>query len=121
MEFDWADSTYELKLTQRPSGTHFSQSSTTDGESPLARDDGDNSLRTHAVLFSATPVAVGIFVAGLVVGAVVAVKAAPHVKRGLGNLRSKLRRREDESAAVEESAAVPVEPEQSDPPRLRAV
>ncbi|MEW2265541.1 hypothetical protein ACGF5T_32605 [Streptomyces sp. NPDC047853] len=120
MEFNQGGWTWELMLTRRPSDTHFSKSSTSCGESPLARDD-DNTLKTHAVLFDGTKTALVILGTGVALGAVV----APHVKSGLISLRSKLRRRAEESADAE--TAVPltvvadVEPEQPDPPRLRAV
>ncbi|MFJ4967117.1 hypothetical protein ACIP6P_32550 [Streptomyces sp. NPDC088729] len=123
MELNWGDSTWELMLTKRPSGTHFSQSSTTDGQSPLARDD-DNTLNTHAVLFDGDKAALAIFAAGAAVTFAV-VKAAPHVKNGLISLKSKLSRRAEEPADSEPLAPLTVvaeaEPEHSEPPRLRAV
>lgn len=123
MEFNWGGSIWELMLTKRPSDTHFSQSSTPGGKSPLVRDD-DNTLNTHAVLFDGDKAALVILTAGVVVTAA-AVKAAPYVKSGLISLKSKLRRRAEETTDAE--APVPltvvaeVEPEQPDPPRLRAV
>ncbi|MFE1029710.1 hypothetical protein ACFW5I_35130 [Streptomyces sp. NPDC058818] len=120
MEFNRGDSTWELMLTKRPSDTHFSKSSTSGGESPLARDD-DNTLVTHAVLFDGTKVALAILGTGVALGAV----AAPHIKSRLVSLKSKLRRRAEET--VDAETAVPltvvadVEPEQPDPPRLRVV
>ncbi|MFI1652336.1 hypothetical protein ACH4XT_36145 [Streptomyces avidinii] len=123
MDFNWGDSIWELMLVQRPSGTHLSQSSTPGGKSPLARDD-DNMLVTQAVLFAGNQAVLGILGAGVLVGAA-AVKAAPHVKRGLISLRPKLSRQAEEPVDVE--APVPltvvaeVEPEQPDAPRLRAV
>ncbi|MFF3002480.1 hypothetical protein ACFVTF_06700 [Kitasatospora sp. NPDC057940] len=123
MELTWGDSTWELMLTQRPSGTHFSQSSTPGGKSPLVRDD-DNALNTHAVLFDGDKAALAILAAGIVATAVV-VKAAPHVKNGLISLKSKLSRRVEESTDVEAPVPLAVvaeaEPEQPDAPRLRAV
>ncbi|MFG2141482.1 hypothetical protein [Streptomyces sp. NPDC048650] len=123
MDFNWDDSTWELNLVQRPSDTHLSKSSTPGGTSPLARDD-DNTLVTHAVLFSGNKAVLGILGVGVVVG-VAAVKAAPHVKSGLISLKSKLSRRAEETADVEVpvplTVVAEVEPEQPDAPRLRAV
>ena len=123
MEFNWGDSIWELMLTKRPSDTHFSQSSTPGGKSPLVRDD-DNTLNTHAVLFDGDKAVLGILTAGVVVTAA-AVKAAPHVKSGLISLKSKLRRRAEETtdagASVPLTVVAEVEPEQPGPPRLRAV
>lgn len=110
-------------LVQRPADTHLSQSSRLGGKSPLARDD-DNALVTHAVLFDGNRVALVILGAGIVVGAA-AVKSAPHVKRELSNLKSKLRRRAALTADVEAPLAPAVvaesKPEQLDAPRLPAV
>ncbi|GAA2299257.1 hypothetical protein GCM10010234_47330 [Streptomyces hawaiiensis] len=123
MEFNWGDSTWELMLTKRPSETHFSQSSTPGGKSPLVRDD-DNTLNTHAVLFDGDKAVLGILTATVVVTAA-AVKAAPHVKSGLISLKSKLRRRAEDTTDAETpvplTVVAEVEPEQPDPPRLRAV
>lgn len=92
MEFTSSDSIWELMLTKRPSDTHFSQSSAPGGKSPLARDD-DNMLNTHAVLFDGTKTALVILGAGVALG----VAAAPYVKSGLSSLKSKLRRRAEET------------------------
>ncbi|MEV7931181.1 hypothetical protein [Kitasatospora sp. NPDC088779] len=123
MEFNWGGSIWELMLTKRPSDTHFSQSSTPGGKSPLARDD-DNMLNTHAVLFDGDKAALAIFAAGAAV-AFAAVKAAPHVKNGLISLKSKLSRQAEETADVEAPSPLTVvaeaEPQQPDAPRLRAV
>ncbi|WP_331736648.1 hypothetical protein OG426_55065 (plasmid) [Streptomyces canus] len=120
MEFNWGDSIWELMLTKRPSDTHFSQSSTPGGKSPLARDD-DNTLNTHAVLFDGTKTALAIAGTCFALGVVV----APHVKSGLISLKSKLRRRAEETTDAETpvplTVVAEVEPEQTDPPRLRAV
>ncbi|MEU4202880.1 hypothetical protein [Streptomyces sp. NPDC045470] len=99
MDFDRGDSNWELMLVQRPTGTHLSQSSTPGGKSPLALDD-DNKLVTHAVLFDGTKTALVILGAGVALGAA-AVKAAPYVKSGLTSLKSKLRRRPEETADIE--------------------
>ncbi|MEU2389592.1 hypothetical protein [Streptomyces sp. NPDC007369] len=124
MEFHRGDWIWELMLTKRPSDTHFSKSSTPGGESPLARDD-DNTLVTHAVLFDGTKTALVIFGAGVTLGAAAAVKAAPHVKSGLISLKSKLRRRAEETTDAETPVPLTVVaedgPEPSEPPRLRAV
>lgn len=77
MKFNLGDSIWELMLTKRPSGTHFSQSSTPGGKSPLARDD-DNTLNTHAVLFDGTKTTLAIASTCFALGVVV----APHVKSG---------------------------------------
>ncbi|GHE69192.1 hypothetical protein GCM10014715_23770 [Streptomyces spiralis] len=110
-------------LTKRPSDTHFSKSSTPGGESPLAWDD-NNALNTHAVLFDGTKTALVILGTGVALGAA-AMKAAPHVKSGLISLKSKLRRRAEETTDAEAPGPLrvvaEVEPEQPDPPRLRAV
>ena len=123
MEFNRGDSIWELMLTKRPADTHFSKSSTPGGESPLARDD-DNTLNTHAVLFDGTKTALVILGTGVTLGAA-AMRAAPEVKRGLISLKSKLRRRAEEAvdaeAPVSLTVLAEVEPEQPDPPRLRAV
>ncbi|GAA5615384.1 hypothetical protein Spla01_06596 [Streptomyces platensis] len=120
MEFNWGDSIWELMLTKRPSDTHFSQSSTPGGKSPLARDD-DNTLNTHAVLFDGTKTALAIAGTCFALGVVV----APHVKSGLISLKSKLRRRAEKTGDAEAplplTVVAEVEPEQPDPPRLRAV
>ncbi|MFD6996697.1 hypothetical protein ACFWA5_10525 [Streptomyces mirabilis] len=120
MEFNWGGSIWELMLTKRPSDTHFSQSSTPGGKSPLARDD-DNTLNTHAVLFDGTKTALAIAGTCFALGVVV----APHVKSGLISLKSKLRRRVEETTDAETpvplTVVAEVEPEQPDPPRLRAV
>ncbi|MGW3041777.1 hypothetical protein ACWC9T_17480 [Kitasatospora sp. NPDC001159] len=119
MELNWGDSIWELMLTQRPSGTNSSQSSTPGGKSPLVRDD-DNTLNTHAVLFDGTKTVLAIAGTCFALGVVV----APHVKSGLISLRSKLRRRAEETADVEAPVplmvVVEVESEQPDAPRLRA-
>lgn len=122
MEFNWGDSIWEPMLTKRPSDTHFSKSSTPGGESPLARDD-DNTLNTHAVLFDGTKTALVILGTGVALGAA-AMKAAPHVKSGLISLKSKLRRRGEETTSrppFSSRSFAEVEPEQPDPPRLHAV
>ncbi|MDX3588889.1 hypothetical protein OG920_46025 [Streptomyces europaeiscabiei] len=123
MEFNRSDSIRELMLVEHPSDTHLSQSSTPGGKSPLARND-DNTLNTHAVLFDGTKAALVILGTGVALGAV-AVKAAPQVKSGLISLRSKLRRRAEETTDTEAPVPLTVvaeaEPEQPDPPRLRAV
>ncbi|MFD7137792.1 hypothetical protein [Streptomyces sp. NPDC059894] len=123
MEFNWGDSIRELMLVEHPSDTHLSQSSTPGGKSPLARND-DNTLNTHAVLFDGTKAALVILGTGVALGAA-AVKAAPHVKSGLISLKSKLRRRAEETTDAEPpvplTVVAEVEPEQPDPPRLRAV
>ncbi|WP_159393599.1 hypothetical protein [Streptomyces sp. TN58] len=109
-------------LTKRPSGTHFSQSSATDGQSPLARDDG-NTLNTHAVLFNGDKAALAIFAAGAAVTFAV-VEVAPHVKNGLISLKSKLSRRAEDPADkpfAPLTVVAEAEPEQPEPPRLRAV
>ncbi|MGX1546132.1 hypothetical protein [Streptomyces adustus] len=120
MEFNWGDSIWELMLTKRPSDTHFSQSSTSGGKSPLARDD-DNTLNTHAVLFDGTKTVLAIAGTCFALGVV----AAPHVKSGLIRLKSKVRRRAEETTDTETpvplTVVAEVEPEQPDPPRLRAV
>lgn len=120
MEFNWGDSIWELMLTKRPSDTHLSQSSTPGGKSPLARND-DNTLNTHAVLFDGNRTALAIAGTCFALGVVV----APHVKSGLISLKSKLRRRAEETADAETpvpfTVVAEVEPEQPDPPRLRAV
>ncbi|MFE2261758.1 hypothetical protein [Streptomyces griseosporeus] len=123
MEFNWGDSTWELMLTKHPSDTHFSQSSTPGGKSPLVRDD-DNMLNTHAVLFDGDKALLGILTAGVVVTAA-AVKAAPHIKSGLISLKSKLRRKAGETTDAETpvplTVVAEVDLERPDPPRLRAV
>ncbi|QIK10236.1 hypothetical protein G7Z12_33460 [Streptomyces sp. ID38640] len=123
MDVNRGDSIWELMLVRRPSDTHLSQSSTPGGKSPLARDD-DNALVTHAVLFAGNKAALGILGAGVVVGAA-AVKAAPHVKSGLITLKSKLSRRAEETADIEDpvplTVVAEVGPEQPEAPRLRAV
>lgn len=123
MEFNWGDSIRELMLVEHPSDTHLSQSSTPGGKSPLARND-DNTLNTHAVLFDGTKAALVILGTGVALGAA-AVKAAPHVKGGLISLKSKLRRRAEETTDAETpfplKVVAEVEPEQPVPPRLRAV
>ncbi|MFJ4014450.1 hypothetical protein [Streptomyces sp. NPDC090026] len=120
MEFNRGDWIWELMLTRRPSDTHFSQSSTPGGESPLARDD-DNVLVTHAVLFDGTKTALVILGTGVALG----IAVAPHVKSGLISLKSKLRRRAEDTTDAEAPVPLTVvaeaEPEQPDPPRLRAV
>ncbi|WP_143070841.1 hypothetical protein [Streptomyces malaysiense] len=119
MEFNRGDWIWELMLTRRPSDTHFSKSSTPGGESPLARDD-DNTLVTHAVLFDGTKTVLAIAGTCFALGVVV----APHVKSGLISLKSKLRRRAEEPTDAETPVPLTVvaeaEPEQTDPPRLRA-
>lgn len=123
MEFNRGDWIWELMLTRRPSDTHFSESSTPGGESPLARDD-DNALVTHAVLFDGTKAALVILGTGVALGAA-AMKAAPQVKSGLASLKSKLRRRGEDATDVETpvplTVVAEVEPEQPVSPRLRAV
>ncbi|MFR9800551.1 hypothetical protein ACL02U_32335 [Streptomyces sp. MS06] len=120
MEFNRGDSIWELMLTKRPSDTHFSQSSTSGGKSPLARDD-DNTLVTHTVLFDGTKTALAIAGTCFALGAV----AAPHVKSGLITLKSKLRHRAEDATDAETPVPLKVvaeiEPEQPDPSRLRAV
>ncbi|MGW7071958.1 hypothetical protein ACWGII_41600 [Streptomyces sp. NPDC054855] len=120
MEFNRGDWIWELMLTRRPSDTRFSQSSTPGGKSPLARDD-DNTLVTHAVLFDGTKTALAIAGTCFALGVVV----APHVKSGLISLKSKLRRRAEETTDAETlvplTVVAEVEPEQPDAPRLRAV
>ncbi|NUQ99044.1 MAG: hypothetical protein HOY79_21630 [Streptomyces sp.] len=124
MDFNRGDWTWELMLTRRPSDTHFSKSSTPGGESPLARDD-DNALVTHAVLFDGTKTALVILGAGVALGAAAAVKVTPHVKSGLISLKSKLCRRAEDTTDAETpvplTVVAEVEPEQPEPPRLRAV
>ncbi|MGW3073278.1 hypothetical protein [Kitasatospora sp. NPDC001132] len=119
MDANWDDSTWELMLVQRPSGTHLSQSSTAGGKSALARND-DNELTTHAVLFPGTKVALGILGAGVALG-VVAVRAAPHVRSGLISLKSKLTRGTEEDAEAPAPLTVVPEigPEQPDASPLR--
>ncbi|MFZ4249524.1 hypothetical protein ACOZDF_30195 [Streptomyces griseoincarnatus] len=123
MEFNRGGWVWELMLTRRPSDTRFSKSSTPGGESPLARDD-DNTLVTHAVLFDGTKTALVILGTGVALGAA-AMKAAPHVKSGLISLKSKLRHQTEDTAEAESPVPLTVvaeaEPEQTDPPRLRAV
>lgn len=123
MEFNRGDWIWKLMLTRRPSDTRFSKSSTPGGESPLARDD-DNMLVTHAVLFDGTKTALVILGTGAVLGAA-AMKAAPRVKSGLISLKSKVRRRgentTDAETPVSLTVVAEVEPEQPDSPRLRAV
>ncbi|MEU1301630.1 hypothetical protein [Streptomyces shenzhenensis] len=117
MEFNRGDWIWELMLTRRPSDTRFSKSSTPGGESPLARDD-DNTLVTHAVLFDGTKTALVILGTGVALGAAT-MKAAPHVKSGLISLKSKLRRRAEDTADAETpvplTVVAEVEPEQPDP------
>lgn len=124
MKLIWDDSIWELMLTKRPSDTHFSQSRTPGGKSPLVRND-ENALNTHAVLFDGKLAVLGIFAAGVAVGAVVAVKTAPHVKNGLTSLKSKLVRQAEETTDAEVlvslEAVSEVESEEPDPHRLRAV
>jgi hypothetical protein len=75
-------------------------------------------------LFDGTKTELVILGTGVALGAA-ATKASPHVRSGLISLKSKLRRRAEETTDAE--APVPltvvaeVEPEQPDPPRLRAV
>ncbi|MFC8408003.1 hypothetical protein ACFUG9_31145 [Streptomyces griseoincarnatus] len=123
MEFNRGGWIWELMLTRRPSNTRFSKSSTPGGESPLARDD-DNTLVTHTVLFDGTKTALVILGTGVALGAA-AMKAVPHVKSGLISLKSKLRHQTEDTAVAEPPVPLTVvaeaEPEQTDPPRLRAV
>lgn len=120
MEFNRGDSIWELMLTKRPSDTHFSQSSTPGGKSPLARDD-DNTLVTHTVLFDGTKTALAIAGTCFALGVVV----APHVKNGLITLKSKLRRGAEDTTDAETPiplmVVAEVESDHPDPPRLRAV
>jgi 2-keto-3-deoxy-galactonokinase len=99
MEFKWGDSIWELMLTQRPSDTHFSQSSTPGGKNGMARD-GENKLVANAVLYPGEKTVVTILVAGMVTGAA-AMKVAPHVKSRLVRLKSKLSTRTEETSGVE--------------------
>lgn len=121
MEFNRGASIWELMLTKRPSDTHFSQSSTSDGKSPLARDDDGNTLNTHAVLFDGTKTALAIAGTCFALGVVV----APHLRSGLISLKPKLRRRAEEATGAETpvplTVVAEVEPEHPDPARLRAV
>ncbi|GHC27730.1 hypothetical protein GCM10010348_62290 [Streptomyces anthocyanicus] len=84
---------------------------------PAPRND-DNTLNTHAVLFDGTVAALVILGTGVALGAA-AVKAAPYAKSGLISLRTKLRRRADETTDAEAPVALTVvagvEPEQPDP------
>lgn len=120
MEFNRGDSIWELMLTKRPSDTHFSNSSTPGGESPLARDD-DNTLVTHAVLFDGTKAALAIAGTCFALGVIV----APHVKSGLTSLKSKLRRQAEETTDAETPVPLTVVAENElqppEPPRLRTV
>lgn len=120
MDFKWGDSIWSPMLVQRPSDTHFSESRTSGGKSPLARDD-DNRLVTQGVLFNAGTVLLGTLCAGVVIGFV----AYPHIEKRLSDLRSKLSRRAEESTGAEApvplTAVTEAEPEQPGPPRLRAV
>jgi hypothetical protein len=106
----------ELMVVEYPSGTHLSQSRTSGGISPLARDD-DNALVTHAVLFPTdddTTEAAGVAAAWVTVGiavGIVAVKAAPRVKRGFKDLKSRLNRK---SEGTVEDAVQEATSEQSD-------
>lgn len=107
---EWRGYIYDLMLVRHPTGTHLSQSrSIPGGNSTLSRDDEDNDLRTHAVLFpSDKALAVGVAVvlsAGIALGA-----AAPHVKSRFNNIKSKLNRKPENSA----EAAQGSRPEQSD-------
>ncbi|MFH9983326.1 hypothetical protein ACH4ND_29685 [Streptomyces sp. NPDC017179] len=76
------------------------------------------------MLFGGTRTALVILGTGFALGAA-AVKAAPHVKSGLISLKSKLRRRAEETTDAEVpgplTVVAEVEPEQPDLPRPRAV
>ncbi|WP_042404653.1 hypothetical protein [Streptacidiphilus carbonis] len=122
MEFNWGDSIWALMVTKRPSDTHFSESSTSGGKSPLVRDDDDNALNTHAVLFDGGAVVLGVLAAGAVLTTAV-VKAAPHARSGLVSLKSKLQHRHAQDATDAEAPVplIAVAQEQPDGPRLRAV
>jgi len=124
MNFKWGDSIWSLMLVQRPSDTHFSESRTSGGKSPLARDD-DNKLVTQGVLFNADMVLLGTLCAGIAAGIVIGFVARPHIEKRLSDLRSKLSRRAEESTGAEApvplTAVTEAEPEQPAPPRLRAV
>ncbi|MFJ9034358.1 hypothetical protein ACIRQP_39110 [Streptomyces sp. NPDC102274] len=96
---DLTEMVWEKMWVGRPGGTHLSQSRTPGGSSPLVRGDGTNKLETHVTLFpardederdsSATVLKVVIGVAVGVVGTIVAIKAAPHIKSRLSDLKSK--------------------------------
>ncbi|MET8439248.1 hypothetical protein ABZV61_42760 [Streptomyces sp900116325] len=110
----------DLMYVERPADTHLSQSSTPGGSNALLRDD-DNHLVTQAVLYPAGDTltrdeaeamvklaAAAAATAGLVAGIAVA-KAAPHAKRGLATLKSKLNRSTPETAVEAPAATIEVE------------
>jgi hypothetical protein len=103
-EMDW-----EKMWVGRPRGTHLSQSRTPGGSSPLARGNDTNKLETLAILFPVRdederdPSATVKVVIGVAVG-VVAVKAAPHIKSRLNDLKSKWNRSSEKSEADSRAA-----------------
>jgi hypothetical protein len=111
---DLTEMVRERMWVERPAGTHLSQSRTPGGFSPLARDDGTNELETHVTLFpdhdedeqdlSATVFKVAIGVAVGVVGTIVSIKAAPHIKSWLNDLKSKWNRSSENSETDSQSA-----------------
>lgn len=114
---DPTEMVWEKMWVGRPDGTHFSSG----GSSPLARDDGTNSLDTHATLGPRVedddeddegPEALRLALAlgaGVLLG-IGAIKAAPRVKEWWLDLRARRSKRVAVSEPVEEVAAhsVPV-------------
>ncbi|MFE5666938.1 hypothetical protein ACFQ7W_23820 [Streptomyces niveus] len=110
----------EKMIVEYPADTHLSQSSTTPGgRNGLLRDE-DNQLVGHSVLYPAdddlrtraeakatlklaVPAAAG---AALTYAAV---KAAPHVRKGFANLKSKLNRGEPEVAEEKSVTVIEIE------------
>lgn len=110
----------DLMVVERPAGTHLSKSSIPGSLNGLARDD-DNALVTHANLIPAQGAAIKaaavVLTAGVALG-VGAMKAAPHIKSRLSDLKSKLNRRTHDAG---EADAQEVELAQPDVIWLRAV
>lgn len=124
----------DVFVVERPAGTSLSDSSSPGGISALLRD-AANVLAGHAVLYPADAeldeiraeareegrqegVANGVVigVAATVAAALgaVAVKAAPHIKSKLNDLRSKLNRKPEETAETGPLQAVPEPPAMKD-------
>ncbi|MEV8407449.1 hypothetical protein AB0R12_17015 [Streptomyces niveus] len=112
----------EKMIVEYPADTHLSQSSTTPGgRNGLLRDE-DNQLVGHSVLYPADDdvltraeakathrlAVAGAAVAGAAL-TYAAVKAAPHVRKGLANLKSKLNRGEPELAEEKSVTIIEIE------------
>lgn len=122
MKFSLGGTTHELVVAQYPSHTHLAQSSTPGGRSPLALN-AENKLDTHAVLGNGTVPAAVLLCGGVLIGAV-ARRAAPHIKKGLVNLKARLSRpagSTDNEAAVQLTIVADDEPKSSGIPRLAEV